>query len=153
LSQTPTIKIVCGGLTLDQREADLLAIVEDISDPVLLQQAGSPQDLAFTWLVEDDFTPDGDAVACPADVVQVQQRYILAVFYYSTDGDNWLRCSQDSALTECYACSIDRVPTDCVTADKQDELQALYLSYFSECDWFGSICNGDNVLIELGVGK
>lgn len=51
----------------------------------------SPQGKALNWITNED-----EAQLCPNDDNLIQ-RYIMAVFYYSTDGDRWAECSAGSA--------------------------------------------------------
>lgn len=63
-----------------QLRAELLSeIAEGTSGPI---EENSPQDRALNWLINED-----DFFVCPDDP-KALQRYILAVFYYSTDGDS-----------------------------------------------------------------
>ena len=58
---------------------------------------GSPQDLALKWLLNFDTKTNG----CKG-LDGITQRYILAVFYYSTDGNNWFnKSSWLGASNEC----------------------------------------------------
>lgn len=60
------------------------------SSRVALDTVGSPQNLALTWLVDEDELP----LAVPEDMTSVEayhyvSRYVMAVFWYSTNGASW----------------------------------------------------------------
>ena len=126
----PPVNLVCGNLTPRQRLAELFDIIILISDANQLRIPTSPQFTAFEWLVNRD-----PAQVCPEDVLDVRQRYIAAVLYFSTNGDNWLVCNEPNA-PNLSPCSTQR-----------------YLSAADVCNWFGSDCNNAGELNRLIVGK
>lgn len=86
-----------------RREA-VRTLVSLVSSSASLEQVGSPQNLAFEWIVtEDELSPLGsDELA--SDVETVTQRYVLAVFFYATQGDlSWItsRFWLDGQVDEC----------------------------------------------------
>ena len=103
-----------------------------VTDLAVVDTFGSPQNLAFTWLISDG--PDSQFV-CPQTRRLVIQRYLLAVGYFSTDGDSWDRCS--------------RGRTNC--RNNEGERFEPFLSKQNECKWFGIKCvDGDVTDIILG---
>jgi hypothetical protein len=63
------------------------------------------------------------------------QRYVLAVLYYSTGGDNWDVCSASESAT----CNEGR--------------SAPYLSGENVCSWYNTECDSvDGNLIEINLG-
>lgn len=73
----PPNELPCG-IPSELRAELLTDLAEGTSGPI---DTGSPQDRALQWLIdEDQFT------VCPDDP-KALQRYILAVTYYSTNGD------------------------------------------------------------------
>jgi hypothetical protein len=62
-----------------------------VSDLTALATIGSPQNRAATWMAEQDAAntavPAGNATALEGYNYVV--RYVMAVFYYSTGGDDW----------------------------------------------------------------
>ena len=129
----PTIFTVCqDDLTVAAREAMLLTLVSDISAQSLIQNSGTNENLAFRWLVDDD-----EARVCPEDTVDVVQRYVLALLYFSTNGDDWNECNAASA-SDAAGCA---------------SLAERYLSAANVCDWFGSECDDDVNLSEISIGK
>jgi hypothetical protein len=57
-------------------------------EPTLLNTV-TPQGMAFSWLVSED-PAAATTLINPCDhMMQIQQRYALAVLYYATSGDSW----------------------------------------------------------------
>jgi hypothetical protein len=126
ISAVPTITILCNGLTLDQRSDDLEEMVLEVSEIDSLTQ-GTAQYDAFEWLANVD-----EAQLCPDDIDEVEQRYIMAVLYYSTEGDSWLNCSA-TASSVC--------PSE----------GSRFLSGEDVCFWYGVSCSrGDVTGISIG---
>lgn len=92
-----------------------------------LLDPASPQFQAHSWLVNDD-----DLYICP-NSKNLQQRYILAVIFYATDGMGWNQCFRGD-----HNC-------------RSETGQEPYLSNSSECDWFGSKCNSDGMITEVDL--
>jgi hypothetical protein len=82
----------------------------------------TPQNDALIWLAENPNLNDYSEA-------RLIQRYILAVFYFSTNGDDWLYCGRSDAT-----CGGD-----------PDE--ASWLSESSECVWLGIECT-DNESVD-----
>jgi hypothetical protein len=82
---------------------------------------------------------DDPAQVCPDDVQSVRQRYISAVLYFSTAGDNWLECNsaESPSINPCTGAGDPR----------------RYLSGEDVCTWYGSNCNSAGELIRISVGK
>jgi Leucine-rich repeat (LRR) protein len=68
---------------------------------------------------------------CPDDPT-LAQRYILAVLYYQTSGDSWLRCTSDG-LTSCDG--------------------AAFLSAESECKWGGIGCDTTGQVTDINLSR
>ena len=85
---------------------------------------GTPQYNAFEFLVSDQRM-------CPSDT-NLPQRYALAVLYYSSQGGGWKRCFE-----------IDS--TGCENEP--------WLSFESECNWSGVVCNDAGQVLEVVIGK
>jgi hypothetical protein len=73
------------GEPASSREQAFQAIVEDLSGVDLLKD-DSPQSKALQWLVWQDPAK----LEPTASERQIQERYILAVFYFATTGEEWL---------------------------------------------------------------
>jgi len=125
------VPLVCGGITREEREAQLLAEVSEISSPEDLADPESSQFDAFQWLVDVD-----GAQVCPQDTLDVVQRYVLAVLYYSTSGDGWSVCSAQIAQS----------PSECNSI--------RFLDADNVCRWFGLTCNSAAGNVNtIGIGK
>lgn len=84
-----------------------------------LQDRSSPQYQAAQWV------SDEDPLAFPLDNPRFLQRYFLAVFYFATNGDEWLHCGRLDPI-----CGVD-----------PDE--DSWLSESNECIWLGNRCLDD----------
>jgi hypothetical protein len=78
--------------------------------------------LATEWILNED-----EAVICP-DNDKFLQRWVLAVIYYSTGGDEWIQCSAN--------------PDANVTCGSLEPHlgESAFLSSGSECEWAGITC-------------
>jgi hypothetical protein len=81
---------------------------------------------ALNWITNLD-----SLYLCPDDPT-LAQRYILAVLYYQTSGDNWLRCTSDG-LTSCDG--------------------AAFLSAESECKWGGIGCDTNGQVTDVSLSS
>ena len=113
------------------RFQDILSFVRQLSanDPNVpnpLDDPTSPQFLAADWVANDDLLQ----AELPSDVLV--QRYILAVFYFSTVGDEWEECSR---FTKC------NVGFSWLDGDK------------SECLWHGVRCNANKQVEKILIGN
>jgi hypothetical protein len=132
-TQAPTETKVCNPpITEEEREAQLLDIVDNVSDAADIQTPLTPQRDAFIWLIDSD-----SAQVCPEEPTSVISRYVLAVLYFSTSGDDWFECNAElsSILAPCESDS------------------ARYLSAESVCQWFNVACDGDDNIISISLGK
>jgi len=119
-----------------------------VSDPVVLLTPGTPQNKALEWLVEDD-----KFSSCPQDPKMVQ-RYVMAVFYYSTDGGNWNECNAASDV--CDPVEIDSANDNCtILGDGLDVFDIpivqgtdSWLSPSYECFWGGLSCRADTLCMD-----
>jgi hypothetical protein len=102
--------------------------LDGVGDPVLIRDLVTPQGLAANWLINQDYRK-----VCPDE--KVVQRWVMAVFYYATNGDEWLQCSVDGS---------DECGSNLPFKSKQ-----RFLSDFSECDWAGITCNTDDCVTEI----
>mmetsp|Transcript_11641 Transcript_11641/g.17899 ORF Transcript_11641/g.17899 Transcript_11641/m.17899 type:complete len:793 (-) Transcript_11641:70-2448(-) len=86
----------------------------------------SPQYLAAEWLA------DYDLLGQSIETAQGLQRYILAVFYFSTGGDSWVDCS--------------RYDRNCLTGFS-------WLSNKTECQWDGVRCDEPGEVTRILIGE
>ena len=93
--------------------------INKMSSTTDLQNPNSPQSRARNWMLSIDLETDG----CNGTAI-IQQRYALAVFYYSTDGDvTWI--GSDNWLQ----------------------------NGVSVCTWFGLRCDSAGTLNRIDLGK
>lgn len=112
------------GITDQQRRTQ---IMNTLSGPVsaanLLTTTDTPQYNAVEWLIGSD-----EFFVCPGDEKLIQ-RYVMALFYFSTDGASWDQCKQAGGA--------------CPPGNKR------YLSKDNECDWFGNTCDAEKCITEI----
>jgi hypothetical protein len=114
---------VCPGFSPQGREDEIRDLLLTITTADVLDDDKSPQAKAIEWLIEEDALE-----VCPEAQAQIIQRFGLAAFYYSTEGDKWNFCGQEK--------------NDCQGGER-------FLSSASECDWYGVRCNGGGKVNEL----
>jgi hypothetical protein len=119
---------------------DLLKILSQVSTSESLTTNGTPQNKAYNWLLKDTFY-------CYTDPgCKLIQRYIMALTYFSTDGEKWTNCAQSGVCN----------PTICRDGGNKPRLGInSWLSHnISECQWCGAACNPTNLCmtdIDLGT--
>jgi hypothetical protein len=129
LSSSPTLSN-CPDLTPAQRVDAILQVLFDVvDDPALLRDLDTPQGQATDWLINGDLEQ-----TCPDDE-KLLQRWTLAVMYYSTNGDEWERCS---------AAGEDPCGTENPFLGER-----RFLSSFDECEWAGIVCDTDGCVTEV----
>jgi hypothetical protein len=111
----------------------IMSFLEMISSPGYLEMEGSPQNLAANWLINEDM-----AYLCPQDPTLIQ-RYSMAVFYYSTEGDDWFECSAPPDFSSQE--SIAEANANCDIIVPGSESSDAWLTPSSECDWGGAACS------------
>mmetsp|Transcript_5612 Transcript_5612/g.9292 ORF Transcript_5612/g.9292 Transcript_5612/m.9292 type:complete len:839 (-) Transcript_5612:82-2598(-) len=109
------------------RMKDMLRYAATISDPATLQDETSPQFRAAEWIADDDLV-----IIEEGNEVQLLQRYVLAVFYFSTGGDNWEKCNR--FLT----CNVGF---------------SWLTGVQNECLWHGIRCTADNRVSKILIGN
>lgn len=136
----------CAAITADERKTRILNAINNISPEESFEDDQSPQSRARDWLIDEDTYNVFCGKPCSRSEIDggVYQRYSLAVFYFSTNGDNdWFACGRNSAL-QCIPrltnINQDRVPT---TSDNQ-----IWLSPVNECAWGGLACRLDTECLD-----
>lgn len=127
------VPTVCNGLTPSERELGIFDVVNDISPPALVIDKSSQQNRAYNWLVFFD-----PAQVCPDEILNVTQRYILSLIYFSTGGDEWAACNGPDA----------DVVNPCGSAGNRTR----YLTGANVCQWYLNECDG-GVLTNITLGK
>eukprot|EP00957_Ditylum_brightwellii_P114161 8703145-Ditylum_brightwellii.AAC.1 len=145
-SFTPTFEF-CEMSSEDRRDAitEMLLSVSERND---LFMFGSPQYFALEWLLEFD-----SFHVCPDDPNCVQ-RYILAVFYFSTGGGTWDECNAPTDFSD--SVNIAQANVGCtILADGFDVFHLpivlgsdAWLSPTNECNWGGMACSQDSLSVD-----
>ena len=111
----------------------------------------SPQERAARWIIEED--ERNLAVDDPSLV----QRYILALFYFTTTNNEeylWRSCNPhptDSSNTTCEYQELTRLPDDSIGFMPKPSFR--WLSNEHECDWAGNLCDDNKVIHALELCK
>jgi len=126
-SEKPTTTKPCG-LSELQRSNAIFSLLGTVSNPVLLRKLDTPHSKSIQWLIGDD-----NAYLCP-DNTKIIQRYVLALIYFSTNGEEWFQCSSSPFVAD--RCG-DEDPF---------QGQTRFLSSETECNWAGIRCNEENNL-------
>ena len=130
---TPTVE-GCN-VSADVREQLILEILDNAADPDAIRDITTAQGEATEWLLNGDFRK-----LCP-DTPKILQRWVLAVTYFSTGGNDWLKCSANFLAND-----------DCGNEEIFGN-KTRFLSGFSECEWAGITCSDDICVTEIEFGK
>jgi len=130
---TPAPTLTCN-LSPEERAAAITDILRQVSNPIDFIAPFSPQSQSLRWITEED-----SLYLCPDDPFLVQ-RYTMAVFYFSTDGPNWVECSAPDDLSD--PASIAEANANCALEVEigQGGTDA-WLTPVSECQWGGVACD------------
>ena len=128
-------------LSLGARSALIRLKLASVSELLTVFTAGTPQNEAADWLINLD-----ELRLCP-EADDLIQRYVLAVFYYSTRGNQWLECSAPD-FEDPIAIDTDTANADCTIVVDDGESDA-WLTPSSECNWGGVICDIEGHVIGL----
>ena len=130
----PVMQLVCDPpITIAKREELILSILNDVTPESEILSVGTSQNKAFNWLVNID-----ELKLCPNRNVDIVQRFVLAITYYSLGGDDWLMCS---ALPN----SNDTGNTTCIDQER-------HLSKANVCDWLNITCSIDGRITGIVLG-
>lgn len=129
----------------ESARAGLISIfVRAISNAADVDTPGTPQNLAAEWLINLD-----TYYMCPQDPNLIQ-RYVMAVFYYSTRGDRWTQCSAPLDFKDPAA--IDAANARCTIVVPNGNSSA-WLTPDSVCQWGGLACDEDELVNRIDFGK
>lgn len=119
------------GVSEIERSLQIKTALVPISGLMNLNNPESLQFRAFQWLTQRDnyvYCPNKNSNDNSDDIDLLTQRYILALLYFSTNGDEWFLCSRDELDSPCY--------------DLETGLPKIrYLSDENECQWYGNTCD------------
>ena len=124
LPTTPTL--ACRNASSDDRRKIIFDYLSSLSGKGAIDDIEHPAFMAGSWIADEDRIK-----VCPGDP-NFTQRYILAILYFSTSGDDWVRCTSNST-TECA--------------------KNRFLSDFNECNWGGVTCDSQQRVTKLNLGK
>lgn len=125
-SFTPTQRCL---MSEEEREAAIMDLLREVSNPDALTTPNTPQNNAANWIIYEDF----DFFICPDDPKLIQ-RYVMAIFYFSTGGEGWKECSTSLINNECPE-------------------GHNFLSGVSECQWGGVSCNNHGCMTNITFGE
>ena len=118
------------------RTIEIMKILDAaVVDPSVNRNMATAQGKATSWLLAQD-----PRKTCP-DTPKILQRWVLAIVYFSTGGDNWFQCSSNPNAND-----------DCGQEEPFDG-QQRFLSGFHECDWAGITCDDSDCVTEIEFGK
>ena len=124
VTSAPTF--VCN-LTQEERAAQIRQHLLAISNSSLLDNTTTPQGRALQWITYDD---NIKPPICPNPVNHpLIQRYVLAVFYFSTVGDDWNFCAAPDDLND--PAKVAAANDNCFHGD-------AWMTAVNECEWGGS---------------
>ena len=143
-------------LTPEQRAIEIRQLMATVTDDALFDDPSTPQALALNWITNEDAI---EPPLCPDK--KMIQRYVLAAFYFATEGDNWDQCNapevfNDPASVAEANANCDRVVTPFqVNNDRIGDLSTdAWLSPVNECFWGGIACWGaDTPNLELCIDQ
>jgi hypothetical protein len=118
--------IVPSAAPSSQGFVDVMNAVSNITSTETFMDQSSPQYKAAKFMSEED--PSGIR---PVTDPRFLQRYALATFFFSTNGDIWKRCNPGNLCPG----SLSR-----------------WLSDSDECTWMGLFCNEDKFAIQIKIG-
>lgn len=161
-------------LTPDERATQIETLMSTVSDPATFNDPTSPQSRALNWITNDDAI---EPVLCPNEIGEgcsrggtinpMIQRYVMAVFYFATNGDTtWNQCSaagdvgNAASVAEADAnCERQVTPFGVANTRVGDTSTDAWLGPVNECEWGGLACRGSDTpnlnlcLDQLDFGK
>lgn len=145
-SGQPSDTKCCNLSTLDY-DKYLTDIAVSISGPI---STGTPQQQALDWMKAEN-----KYCECASDSCKVYERYSLAVFYFSTGGDEWNKCSMPNLNSQK---AIDKANAACdITTtinSHTDDIGLLpdgtdaWLTPVDHCSWAGIACRSSSTCVD-----
>jgi hypothetical protein len=138
----------CCGLPEGAREEQLLDVYKTVSDQNDILTSGTPQNRAFKYILEDE-----QYCLCPnITTCELVQRYVMAVYYFSTGGDNWVNCGAKSNVCDPFGTKFNAKDTSGCFAGSD----ARWLDPVSSCEWCGNLCDDptyNTCITKIDLGK
>jgi hypothetical protein len=88
------------------------------------------------------------AFLCPQETNLIQ-RYVMAVFYYSSRGDRWTQCSAPGMFDNQTAIEL---ANEACTIEVSGGNSSAWLTPSEECSWGGLLCNDADAVIRIDFG-
>lgn len=133
-------------LSIEGRSTLMNIFLRVVSNPADVDTPGSPQALALEWLINED-----PLQLCPQDKHLIQ-RYVMAVFYFSTRGDRWTECSAPPLAedVEDHEKAIEIANAECtLIVNGYESNSNAWLTNGTECQWGGLGCNEENFVTRI----
>lgn len=138
----------CCGLPYGARQKQLFQIFSTVSNPTDIKTPGTPQYKAFNWIIYDD-----DYCLCPNNSsCELIQRYVMAVFYYSTGGEKWVNCGAASTVCNPSGSTYNGFATSACFEGASER----WLAPVSSCRWCGNVCDDLNhitCITQIDIGE
>uniref|UniRef100_A0A7S0BVT8 Uncharacterized protein n=1 Tax=Proboscia inermis TaxID=420281 RepID=A0A7S0BVT8_9STRA len=115
----------------------------NITSETDLQNA--PQSTALDWICNVD-----ELSVCPDDTFcSLEQRYVMAVLYYSSNGGTWDNCAEASSGSDCEPINVGEPGYN-----PGPDGARRWLDPVDECEWYGLRCLPDDKCIRvIQLGK
>lgn len=133
LAPTSTSTLIECQITEREREILIFGILDQVADSALIRDISTPQGMAADFIIHQDARR-----LCP-DNAKIIQRWVTATVYFSTGGDDWIKCSA--------------LGSDPCGTEKPFVNKTAFLSSFNECQWAGISCNFQECVTEIEFGK
>ena len=132
-TSTPTL-LDCQ-ITESERDILIFSILDQVAeDSTLIRDISTPQGKAADFIIHQDARR-----LCPDDVKLLIQRWVIVTVYFSTGGDDWIKCSASGS---------DSCGNETPFVGKR-----AFLSASHECQWAGISCNSQACVTEIEFGK
>jgi hypothetical protein len=118
-------------------------VLNAVSNFDSFQDENSPQATAVEWLLGNDME-----YLCPGSPTLIQ-RYSLAVFYFSTNGNRWSQCAAPDIFSDA---AIELANEACLAEPIADTGSNAWLTPGSECLWGGVVCNSEGFVQRIDIG-
>jgi hypothetical protein len=111
----------------------------------------SPQYRAMEWILEED------AMKLGSNDTSLLQRYLLAVFYFSTTNNgelSWRSCNPDRSdynIVDCQYLNMNTLANDSIAYTPEPSYR--WLSNVHECKWAGNLCDDNNITRAIDLRK
>jgi hypothetical protein len=141
-------KLHCCNLSSREREKKLLELYSTVSNKIDIKTKDSPQNKAFYWILNKD-----KYCVCPSEKgCEPIQRYVMAVYYYSTKGKDLVNCGASSVT-----CDLDGVLNNgSNTSVCYHGADQQWLSNVPSCKWCSNNCDDplySDCIAQINLGK